>query len=100
MIRDEVVTEVNKVLHEGFEIPLEKLSPTAHLFSDLELDSLDAIDLMVALEERTGAKVNIDVFKSARTMGDVYRMVGDLLDGQKSVPQNVQPNAPSTTVDQ
>lgn len=100
MLRDEVVTEVNKVLHEGFEIPFEKLSPTAHLFSDLELDSLDAIDLMVALEERTGAKVNIEVFKSARTMGDVYRMVGDLVEGRKDGPQSEQQNAPSTTVDQ
>lgn len=92
MVREEVVTEVNKVLHEGFEIPFDKLSPTAHLFSDLELDSLDAIDLMVALEERTGHKVNIEVFKSARTMGDVYKMVGDLVEGKA--------NAPSTTVDQ
>ena len=73
-----VITEVNQVLHEGFEIPLEKLHAQAHLFTDLELDSLDAIDLMVALEERTGKKVNIEVFKNARTMGDVYRMVGEL----------------------
>ena len=100
MIRDEVVTEVNKVLHEGFEIPLDKLSPTAHLFSDLELDSLDAIDLMVALEERTGAKVNIEVFKGARTMGDVYKMVGDLLDAKQGTTGSVQQNAPSTPVDQ
>ena len=96
MLRDDVITEVNKVLHEGFEIPFEKLSPTAHLFSDLELDSLDAIDLMVALEERTGHKVNIEVFKSARTMGDVYKMVGDLVEGK----QNPQQNAPSTSLDQ
>ncbi len=84
MQRSDVVTEVNKVIHEGFEVPLEKLSPSAHLFSDLELDSLDAIDLMVALEERTGQKVNIEVFKNARTLDDVYRMVGDLVDGPKT----------------
>ncbi len=79
MQRSDVVMEVNKVIHEGFEVPLDKLSPAAHLFSDLELDSLDAIDLMVALEERTGHKVNIEVFKNARTLDDVYRMVGDLV---------------------
>ena len=79
MQRSDVVMEVNKVIHEGFEVPLDKLSPAAHLFSDLELDSLDAIDLMVALEERTGHKVNIEVFKNARTLEDVYRMVGDLV---------------------
>jgi acyl carrier protein len=75
----DVEREVNKVIHEGFEVPFEKLQAGAHLFSDLELDSLDAIDLMVALEERTGRKVNIEVFKNARTLGDVYVMVGDLV---------------------
>ncbi len=80
MQRADVISEVNKVMHEGFEVPMEKLAPTAQLFGDLELDSLDAIDLMVALEERTGRKVNIEVFKTARTLGDVYAMVGDLVD--------------------
>jgi acyl carrier protein len=82
MQRTDVVMEVNKVIHEGFEVPFEKLSPGANLFADLELDSLDAIDLMVALEERTGHKVNIEVFKNARTLEDVYRMVGDLVTEQ------------------
>ena len=82
MQRIDVVNEVNRVMHEGFEIPLEKLNPQAHLFTDLQLDSLDAIDLMVALEERTSRKVNIDVFKNARTLGDVYAMVDDLLVGK------------------
>lgn len=82
MQRTDVVMEVNKVIHEGFEVPFEKLNPSANLFADLELDSLDAIDLMVALEERTGHKVNIEVFKNARTLDDVYRMVGDLVTQQ------------------
>jgi acyl carrier protein len=77
---------VNKVIHEGFEVPMEKLGPQANLFGDLELDSLDAIDLMVALEERTGKKVNIEVFKTARTLGDVYTMVGDLVEGATTAP--------------
>ena len=83
---------MNKVIHEGFEVPLEKLNPSAQLFSDLQLDSLDAIDLMVALEERTGQKVNIEIFKNARTLQDVYQMVGDLVDGPA--------NSPGTKVEQ
>ena len=80
MQRSNVESEVNKVMHEGFEVPLEMLTPQANLFADLKLDSLDAIDLMVALEDRTGRKVNIEEFKNARTLADVYRMVGDLVD--------------------
>jgi hypothetical protein len=41
---------------------------------------------MVALEEKTGRKVNIEVFKTARTLDDVYRMVGDLVDGVSASP--------------
>jgi acyl carrier protein len=82
--REDVVSEVNKVIHEGFEVPMDKLVPSAQLFGELELDSLDAIDLMVALEERTGLKVNIEVFKNARSLEDVYKMVTDLVDGKES----------------
>lgn len=64
-------------------MPLDKLVPSAQLFGELELDSLDAIDLMVALEERTGLKVNIEVFKNARSLDDVYQMVTDLVDGKE-----------------
>ena len=84
--REDVVSEVNKVIHEGFEVPMDKLVPSAQLFGDLELDSLDAIDLMVALEERTGLKVNIEVFKNARSLEDVYLMVTDLVDGKTAAP--------------
>jgi hypothetical protein len=44
---------------------------------------LDAIDLMVALEERTGLKVNIEVFKNARLLKGVCLMVTDLIDGKE-----------------
>jgi acyl carrier protein len=71
----EIVKRVNQTLHEGFEIPLEDLKPEATLFDQLELDSLDAIDLLVHLEEKMQLKVEGEVFKDVRTMQDVYTMV-------------------------
>lgn len=70
-----ITQQVNQTLHEGFEIPMADLKPEANLFTDLKLDSLDAIDMLVHLEEKLGIKVEGDVFKDVRTLGDVYTMV-------------------------
>ena len=65
-------------MHRGFELPFEKLQPEATLFQDLGLDSLDAIDMLVHLEETLGVKVETERFQHVRTLGDVYSMVGEL----------------------
>lgn len=75
---EEVCRAVNGVLHEGFEIPVEKLVPTATLFSDLGLDSLDAVDLLVNLEDRLKIKVDVERLKAVRSLQDVYQLVADL----------------------
>ena len=63
---------------EGFEIPQDKLLPSARLKEDLELDSLDAIDMLVYLEDELSVKVDIERFKEARTLEDVYGLIGKL----------------------
>lgn len=75
MHSDDIVQRVNATLQQGFEIAPEKLVPEAHLFQDLELDSLDAVDLMVHLEDSLGIKVEGEAFKDVRTLADVYAMV-------------------------
>lgn len=71
----EITKQVNDTFHNAFEIPVGDLKPEANLFTDLHLDSLDAIDLLVYLEEKMGIKVDGDVFKEVRTLNDVYQMV-------------------------
>lgn len=78
MYQTEIVQKINDVMHRGFELPLEKLQPEASLFQDLGLDSLDAIDMLVHLEETLGVKVETEKFQHVRTLGDVYSMVGEL----------------------
>lgn len=63
---------------EGFEIPADKLKPEAHLFTDLGLDSLDAVDMVVHLEEKIKLKVDAERMAQVRTLGDVYKLVEDL----------------------
>ncbi len=83
MTQEEVVQKVNSILHQQLEIPLEQLVPEASLFEDLALDSLDAVDMLVYLEEHLKIKVDVEVFKNARTVGDIYKLVGELTLGSK-----------------
>jgi acyl carrier protein len=74
----EITAKVNEVMQTGFELDAAALRPEATLFEELGLDSLDAIDLVVHLEERLGVKVETEKFQNVRTLGDVYQLVGEL----------------------
>lgn len=78
MTRDEIYRELFGYLHTMFEVPSEKISLQARLFEDLDLDSVDAVDLVVKLQELTGRKIRPDQFKTVRTVGDVVDRVHEL----------------------
>ena len=73
----EIVSQVNQLMMTGFEIPQEKLIPTATLVGDLGLDSLDAVDMLVYIEETLGVKVEGEKLTSIKTLQDVYRLASD-----------------------
>jgi len=78
MISDKIKATINKVLTEEFEISEEKLKPEAALFTDLELDSLDIVDLIVALEQSFKIKIrtdNAEAFRDVRTLEDLHVVV-------------------------
>lgn len=75
MERQEIVARVNAVLVDEFELDADTVLPEAHLFTDLELDSLDAVDLIAALETTFGHRVSEDEAKEVRTVADVYDLV-------------------------
>ncbi len=66
---------LRQVLHEEFEIDPSTVVPEANLFMDLDIDSIDAIDLIVKLKEMTGRKIPPEEFKSVRTVGDVIQVL-------------------------
>lgn len=68
----EIINQVNRLMQEGFELPAEKLVPTATLMTDLGLDSLDAVDMLVHIEEKLGIKVEGDQLMNLKTLQDVY----------------------------
>jgi acyl carrier protein len=77
--RDEIYQKLKTYLEEMFEVPPEKVSLDARLYEDLDLDSIDAVDLVIRLQELTSRKFNPEEFKSVRTVGDVVDRVHALL---------------------
>ena len=80
--KEEILKEISSVLETEFEVEPSKLVPEARLYEDLDLDSIDAVDLVVRLQQRTGIKVVTDDFKTIRTLGDVVEVIEKLLAGQ------------------
>ncbi len=79
MTREEIFATLSEYLQEMFELPADKVTPDARLFEDLDLDSIDAVDLVVRLQDLTGRKIKPDQFKTVRTVSDVVDRVHDLL---------------------
>lgn len=77
--REEILKEISAVLADEFECDPSQLTPEARLFEDLDLDSIDAVDLVVRLQQQTGIKVEAEDFKSIRTLGDVAGVIERLL---------------------
>jgi acyl carrier protein len=76
MTRDEIVPIINQVFADAFEIAPERLVPEANIFLDLGLDSLDTVDLVVAIQKRFAVQIRDDVrVRSIRTLADVYAFI-------------------------
>jgi acyl carrier protein len=77
--RDEIFTELKSLLVKLFEVSPDQVVPEAHLYKDLDIDSIDAVDLMMHLKELTGKKIQPEQFKHVRTVQDVVDAVANLL---------------------
>lgn len=77
--REAILAELQRILVEHFELDRQAITPEANLYQDLDIDSIDAVDLMVELKELTGRKLDPEAFKKVRTVGDVVEAVHDLL---------------------
>jgi acyl carrier protein len=76
---NEIYDWVTNVLKQQFQIPEEELRPDVHLFDDLDLDSIDAIDLAVRLEEKTGLSLKEENLKEMQTIQDVVNFLHERL---------------------
>jgi acyl carrier protein len=77
--KEEVFLKLREILVSEFELPPEKISPEKQLYADLDLDSIDAVDLVVAVKEFIPGKIDPALFKDARTVQDVVDILHPLM---------------------
>jgi acyl carrier protein len=77
--KDEILEQIKASLTELFELDPAQITLAARLNEDLEIDSIDAVDLLDGLRRQTGRKISAEDFRSVRTVGDlveaIYRLV-------------------------
>lgn len=77
--REAIVEQVRTTLFQLFEIQPERVTLDARLYEDLEIDSIDAVDLIDQVRRYTGKKLSAEDFRSVRTVGDLIDVVHRLV---------------------
>ncbi|MCW5262265.1 acyl carrier protein [Verminephrobacter eiseniae] len=85
MTKDEIFQRLMNILVETFGIEAERIVPEARLRDDLDIDSIDAVDLMVQLKPLVGQRLQPEAFKLVRTVGDVVDALHGLTAGRETV---------------
>ena len=78
MSKEELYAWVVDLLAEMFELDKADMRPESNLYADLDIDSIDAVDLAVKLKQMTGKRLQPEVFKTIRTISDVVDALSTL----------------------
>lgn len=79
MDKQAIFDKLKAALIEDFEMDDAKVTPEARLYEDLELDSIDAVDLIVKLKSLLPTNLDPEVFKTVRTVQDVVDAIYNLI---------------------
>ncbi|MGJ8667961.1 MAG: acyl carrier protein [Oceanococcus sp.] len=77
--QEEIFATLRDLFEEMFDVVPSKVLPESRLYEDLDIDSIDAVDLVVRLKEMTGKKIEPEHFKSVRSVQDVVEAVDNML---------------------
>jgi acyl carrier protein len=77
--RDEIFQKIVDVFEELFEIDPSTIQLESNLYEELDIDSIDAVDLVIELRKITGKKIQPDEFKQVRTVEDIVDQIDALL---------------------
>jgi acyl carrier protein len=83
MTKDEILQRIIGILVEAFELDRALVVPEARLREDLDIDSIDAVDLMVQLKPMVGQRLQPEAFKMVRTVNDVADALFSLVSGEQ-----------------
>ena len=77
--REQILEMLSGILIDEFEIEAVDITLEASLYEDLDLDSIDAVDLVIKLQQLTGKKIQPEAFKTVRTVNDVVDAIEGLI---------------------
>lgn len=77
--KEEIFAELKFILMDVFEIDGNEITPDANLYEDLDIDSIDAVDLILQLQEKIGKKIEAEEFHAVRTVQDVVNIIETML---------------------
>ena len=86
MTRDDILAKIAAILHQTFDIEHARITPAARLNEDLDIDSIDAVDLIVQLKPLVGRRLQPEAFKSVRTVQDVVDALYGLVHDTPTAP--------------
>jgi acyl carrier protein len=94
---EQIIADLDRIFIEQFELDPAKVVPGALLREDLDLDSLDAADMLVAIEKRFGIRLDDQVARQFRTVSDIHSYVRKLVAEKQSNTPGVATEARSST---
>lgn len=78
--KEEIYSNLVEILVTLFEVDRGSISIETSLYEDLDIDSIDAVDLIVELQQRTGKNIDPEEFKAVRSVNDVVNVIARLLE--------------------
>lgn len=91
MTNEEIFDRLRSILIETFDIEPERIRAEARLYEDLDIDSIDAVDLIVKLKPLVGKKLQPEAFKAVRTLQDVIDALQGLIKDSAVDSETLQP---------
>ena len=83
-LKEDVHSIIKEALVSLFKIEEDKITLEASLYEELDIDSIDAVDLLVYLKEKTGKKQDAESFRDVRSVGDVVDAIYTLLNNDNN----------------
>lgn len=93
MTNEDIFERLREILIETFDIEPERIHPAARLYEDLDIDSIDAVDLIVKLKPLVGKKLQPEAFKAVRSLQDVIDALQGLIKQSGAEAGTLQPQA-------
>lgn len=86
MTKDQLFLKCVEILHETFDLPKERIKPESRLYEELDIDSIDAVDLIVRMKPMVGKRLQPEAFKAVRTVQDVVDALHTLIHSDAAPP--------------